>query len=175
MPLASSSSSSSRFASNGEVEIANTRNAFVNLAKSIPFVCSSANSYITSLVSKTFEANFVPTYFQMPYIYSVCDNLFHGIYKESSYVENNIIITKYEIPYKRQNKEEIVTITTYFNTLTNILFYEVPRELSYNSLIRASVAVTPLSDGSFSGKIAIPTSFTTLLLPNIRGGFFRLK
>jgi len=144
---------------------------FVELAKSIPFVSSNANSYITCLVSKTFEPNFKPTYFQIPYIYSACDNLVNGIYKESSSVEDNIIITKYEIPYKRQNKEEIVIITTYLNTLTNILFYEVPSEFTYNSLKQASVAVTTLSDGSFSGKIAIPTTFTSLLFPQYPNRF----
>ena len=159
----------------GQIEITNTKNVFVDLAKSIPFVCSSVNSYITSLVSKTFEPNFKPTYFQIPYIYSVCDNLFNGIYKESSSVEDNIISTKYEIPYKRQNKEEIVIITTYLNTLTNILFYEVPSELTYNSLKQASVAVTTLSDGSFSGKIAIPTTFTSLLLPKYPNRFLPFK
>jgi hypothetical protein len=80
---------------------------FVELAKSIPFVSSNANSYITSLVSKTFEPNFKPTYFQIPYIYSACDNLVNGIYKESSSLEDNIIIIVNDLDKVKNIKETL--------------------------------------------------------------------
>jgi len=157
----------SNFVLNTQIEIKNIENLFISLANSIPAITSSADSYITSLVSKTLESNFEPTYFQIPFIYSASNNLINGNYKESSITDKDIIITTYEIPYKGEFKDEIAIITTYFNTLTNILFYEIPNEFSYNSLKQAAIAVTKLKDGSFSGKIAIPTTFTSSLFPQI--------
>jgi hypothetical protein len=156
---------SSKFQNNFQFKTLNTGNLFVDLAYSISSITSLVRSYITSLVSKSSEPNFQPNYFQIPFIYSVADNLINGNYKESSVNEKNVIVTTYKIPYKGEYKEEISTFITYFNTLTNILFYEIPREFSYNSLEQGSVALIKLSDGSFSGKIAIPTTFISSLFP----------
>jgi hypothetical protein len=164
------------FASKGVIRINQSilDKIFVSLSKSIPFICSNTNSFITSFVSKNLEKNFEPTYFQIPFIYSAVDNLFNGNYKESSSIEDNIIISKYEIPYKGKLKEEIVNIVTYFNNSTNILFYEIPREFTYNSFKQASVAITSLNDGSFSGKILIPATFTSLLFSQYPSRFLSL-
>jgi hypothetical protein len=60
----------SPFQLNGNVGITKTGNSFIDLAYSVPFLASSSDSYITSLVSKQLIINFEPTYFQCPFIYS---------------------------------------------------------------------------------------------------------
>ena len=165
------------FFSSGQIVIKQSKldKIFIALSKSIPFICSNTNSFINSYVSKTLEPNFKPTFFQIPFIYSAADNLFNGNYKHSSSIEDNIIITKYDIPYKGEFTEKIVSIITYFNISTNILFYEIPREFSYNSLKQSSVAITLLNNGSFAGKIAIPYTFISLLLLPFQSRFLSFK
>jgi hypothetical protein len=150
------------FTTNGQVAISNSGNEFIDLSYSIPFIVSNVNTYITSLVSKTLIQGFEPTYFQIPYIYSFADNLINGNYKDSLEIKDNLIITTYKIPYQGNNKkEEIATIVTYFNTETKILWYEIPREFTYNSVEESQVAIVKLDDGSYSGKYNIPVSFIT--------------
>jgi hypothetical protein len=147
------------FTISGQVTTTSLGNAFIDLGDAFPFITSAANVFITSLVSKTLIPNFEPTYFQIPYIYSSKDNLSNGNYTSSVSTEPDLIITTYKIPYKGEFKEEIATIITYFNTVTKILFYEIPREFTYNSKDQASVSIIQLEDLSFSGKILIPVSF----------------
>lgn len=144
----------------GSVGLGDSNDLFVKLAYTVPFAASSANVYITSKLSLQFIQDFNPSYFQIPYIYSAADNLINGNYTSSSKSEDNIIITNYEIPYTSKFKKELVTIVTYFNKDTNILFYEIPRVFSYNSKDQASVAVTQDSN-DFIGKVKIPASFIT--------------
>jgi hypothetical protein len=142
----------------GTINLGESTDLFVKLAYSVPFTTSSIDAFITSLVSKKFISNFEPTYFQIPYIYSAADNLINGNYTSSVSNIGNKIITSYVIPYKSLLGPKNVTITTYVDTITNILFYEIPREFSYNSKDQASVAVTP-SGPDYIGKVSIPSSF----------------
>jgi hypothetical protein len=145
----------------GEVSITQTANSFVDLAYSIPFLASEADAYITSILSKQFIIGFEPTFFQVPYIYSCADNLINGNYTYSSTDNGTHVITTYKIPYKGELTELVATIVTDFNKETNILFYEVPREFSYNSVDQASLAFIQLADGSFNGTLLIPSSFVS--------------
>lgn len=154
------------FKSEGQVKTTNTANSFVDLAYSVPFLASASDAYITDLLSKQFIIGFEPTFFQIPYIYSYADNLINGNYIISSVsTEGDLTITTYKVPYKGEFKEEIATIVTYFNKKTNILFHEIPREFSYNSVEQASVATSMDADGSFSGVYSIPYSFVTNITP----------
>jgi hypothetical protein len=150
-----------KFSTKGNISLGSSDDIFVDLAYTLPFAGSAADAYITSRVSKQFLLNFEPTYFQIPYVYSAADNLINGNYKKTVTVEDNKVITTYIIPYTRDLVSAEVTITTILNTLTNILFYQIPREFSYNSKEEASVAVVP--DGTeYIGKLLIPSSFITI-------------
>ena len=151
----------SSFSTVGSINLGNSTDLFTKLAYSVPFGLSAVDAYITSLVSKKFITGFEPTYFQIPYIYSASDNLINGNYTSSSVTEGSKLITTYIIPYNSKPEIKTVTITTYFDETTNILFYEIPREFSYNSKDQASVAVAE-SGSDFVGKIYIPSSFVTL-------------
>ena len=146
------------FSSKGSVGLGESDDMFVHLAYTAPFMFSAADSYITSEVSRQLILGFKPSYFQIPYIYSASDNLVNGKYTSSSKIDGDLVITEYVVPYTGMVKEEYVLITTYFHNLTNILFYEVPRVFSYNSIDQASVAVTP-NGKDFVGKVSIPSSF----------------
>jgi hypothetical protein len=146
------------FSGTSSITIGSSQDTFVDLAYSLPSAASFADSYITSIVSKKFLMNFEPTFFQIPYIYSAADNLINENYKKFIKTEDTKIITTYVIPYIRDLVNAEVTITTYLDILTNILFYEVPREFSYNSKDQASVAIVP-EETDFVGKIQIPESF----------------
>lgn len=160
-PTVDDSALGNRFTGSATIAIGDSPDLFVSLAYMLPSGGSFADSYITSLVSKNFLINFEPTFFQIPYIYSAADNLINGNYKKSVEEEGEKIITTYIVPYKRELIDAEATITTYFDKKTNILFYEVPSEFTYNSSEKASVAVTP--DGAnYIGKILIPASFITL-------------
>jgi hypothetical protein len=147
------------FKTSGFVKIASTLDTFVDLAYTLPFAASGADAYISSLVTKTFSNTFEPKFFQIPYIYSAADNLINGKFILEIKVEDNKIITTYKIPYIRELKEVVATIVTYFDTITEILFYEVPREFSYESKEQASVAITTKDNQDYNGKIAIPESW----------------
>lgn len=151
-------SSIGTFSCNSKFAVTNSGSLFIDLANSISCFACAANYYISSIVSVTLsDCNF----FQIPYIISALRNLENGKYTESSVTENGIVITTYLIPYSTDLLEKTITLITYFNNLTNILFYEIPREFSYNSKEQSSVAITFLEDGSFPGKIFIPASFTS--------------
>jgi len=159
-------SNASTYTSTGSISIKKTGNSFVDLAYSVPFLSSDADIYITSLASKRLISEFEPTFFQVPYIYSYANNLINGNYTSSSSDDGNLIITTYQIPYKGELKNQVATIVTYYDKSTNILFHEIPREFSYNSVDQASVSYVQIADGSFIGKLNIPSSFITNV-PNL--------
>lgn len=152
-------SSSTNFSWNGTINLANeSQPSFLKFIDIFVFNVSVANNYISNLLSKRDTNNYKPFFFNIPYIYSVRTNLIDGNYTSSISNENNLVITTYKVPYKGQFKEEIVTIVTYLNQSTKILFYEIPNELSYNSKESASVAITD-NDIKRNGKLNIPASF----------------
>lgn len=151
------------FTTVGEVGIINSGNSnfFVDFAYSVPFLASAADAYITSLLSNEIIIGLEPSYFQVPYIYSCCSNLINGNYTSTVDDQGDIVVTIYQIPYKTQVVEKTANIVTYFNKQTNILFYEVPREFTYNSVDQASLAFIEFEDGSFKGTLLIPSSFVS--------------
>ena len=152
------------FEAETQVTIIKDMDLFVSLAYSLPSITSAADSFITSILSQQILMNFTPTFFQVNYIYSAVDNLANGNYKKQIISEHNcsLIKTLYEIPYKRDDIERIVKILTTFNIHTKILWYEIPREFSYDSFEQASVAYG-INGNNFIGKCLIPPSFTNNL------------
>jgi hypothetical protein len=142
-------------------EVSNTGNIFVDLAYSVPCLASANNTYISTILSKQmkFLDNFKTVFFNMNYIYSYSDNLINGKYTSSTSDNGKIIKTIYNIPYQGEFKEEITTVITYFNKETNILFHEIPREFSNNSVEQASIAYIQFPDGIVKGTVNIPDSF----------------
>jgi len=161
--------------SQSSISVSNTGNSFIDLAYSIPTIASNADSYITSLVSKKLAANFSPTFFQIPYIYSAADNLIKGKYTSSTSNDGNNVITTYKISYQGEFKEEVATIVTYSDVTTGILFYEIPREFSYNSVDQASIAYSLTADGNYDGLVNIPSSFVSNVNDSIYEFKFNIK
>jgi hypothetical protein len=155
------SSAKPAFTTSGSITLGDSNELFVKLAYTLPFSLSAADTFITSLVSRNFINNFEPGYFQIPYTYSACDNIINGNYTSSVTTIDSKIITTYIVPYKSEFIEKNVTFKTYFDLITNILFYEIPREFSYNSKDQGSIAVTA-SGTDFIGKISIPSTFFTV-------------
>ena len=153
--------SKSMFSTSSDVLTTSSGDDFVDVINSVPFIISSANSYISNTLANNklnrSDSNFV----EVGNLHQISQNLVDGNY--SKLVENdenkNLIVTTYKIPYKDELKEKIATIKTYYDPTTKILFYEIPREFTYNSKDQASISITKLPDLSFVGKLLIPGSF----------------
>jgi hypothetical protein len=157
---------SSTLINSSDFFIAFSNDLFVELAKACTFSLSDSNVFITSNLSfkEDREDNFKPTYFQIPYIYSAADNLTNGNFKKSVTIEGNTIITTYYIPYKVSNilNDKIVVYVVYFNTDTQTIFFEIPREFTFNSKESSSTALT-INGENTQGIFLIPKSFTNAL------------
>ena len=149
------------FSSNGNVNLNNTKNDFVDLANTMPYICSLLNAYICSLVS--FNEGFTANFFNISALFSLSDNLFKCNFISEEFNQNNLIITTYKIPYKDDVKDKIATFITYYNQNTKILWYILPKEFTNNSPDEVSIASTSkLNDGSYQGSYALPASFTQI-------------
>lgn len=122
----------------------------------IPFAISAINAFITSLAVA--QKSTEPTFFNSPYLYYLSDSLVLGNYLESSFTEGILTVTTYLVPYQTEFKIETATIVTFFNSETKILFFQIPKEFSYNSLELASVATASVETG-YHAKIQFPQSF----------------
>jgi hypothetical protein len=143
----------------GLISINNLNDLFLDTIYALPFLCSGADEFITTKVSSKFVTSRSPIYFQIPYIYSAADNIYYGKYTSTTVKEDNEIITTYIVPYKSELKEETITITTIYNEISKILFFQIPREFSYNSKDEGSIAIYNSMDNNYKGKILIPDSF----------------
>jgi hypothetical protein len=149
---------SSKFTTEGSVPIIQSQDTFISLANTIPLISSAANSLIITKSSQNDQKGFSPTFFNISYIDSVVTNIENGNYQSSSTTEDNQIITNYLIPYNTDTGEKILNLTTILDSTTNITFYTVPRDLTYNSVKEASVAIVP-NGKNYIGKINIPRNF----------------
>jgi len=145
-----------KFETKGSLQLTNTGNAFTDLAPVIPFAISAINAYITSLAVQ--KNSLEPTFFNSPYLYSLSNNLVLGNYLESSFTEGILTATTYLVPYQSEFRIETATIVTFFNSETKILFFQIPKEFSYNSLELAAVA-TGIIETGYHAKVQVPQSF----------------
>jgi hypothetical protein len=140
----------------GTVELSNSEDIFVNLAYTYPFISSSINQYITSHVSQNFILNFEPTFVQMPYLDTISNNLVNGRFTVTSLVENNLVVITYNVEY---NDNQYVNIITYYNPDTNILFFELPRQISYDSADQLSFSFSEINTEEINGRMIVPESW----------------
>ena len=116
--------SKSMFSTSSDVLTTSSGDDFVDVINSVPFIISSANSYISNTLANNklnrSDSNFV----EVGNLHQISQNLVDGNY--SKLVENdenkNLIVTTYKIPYKDELKEKIATIKTYYDPTTKILF-----------------------------------------------------
>ena len=157
--MASSKCSTPYLTIEGSIPINNLNDLFLDTIYALPFICSGADEFISTKVNDSKKLNKIPIYFQIPYIYSAADNIYYGKYTSTTIKEDNEIITTYIVPYKSELKEETVTITTIYNEISKILFFQIPREFSYNSKDEGSIAIYNSTDNNYKGKLLIPDSF----------------
>ena len=144
------------FIQKDKISTTNTGNIFIDFVNSIPFITSNINDYINLIISSNLNNDFVENnFFKIILINSVVDNLLKGNYTHISEIFDNEIITYYTIPYQDKYLSKKVTITTIYNSLSNILFYDIPKEFSYNSESMANVSII-INDNFYKGKIFIP-------------------
>ena len=145
----------------GLTTLGNTGNTFQDSSNSLSFTSSACNFFITTFISKQLIDGFEPTFIRIPYIYSLAENISNGNFKESIVIHKDLIITTYLIPFQTETIETIATFIIYNNTKTNINWFQIPREFTYNSKEEVSVAISKQLDGSYKGIYNIPASFYT--------------
>jgi len=157
------------FNTNGSLELTNTGNLFVDLSPVTPFAISAINAYITSLAvaQKTLE----PTFFNTPFLYSFSSNLVLGNFLESTVSEGKFITTTYVVPYQGYTKIETAIVVTILDTETKIVFFQIPKEFSYESVELAAVATVPVETG-YNAIVQVPYSFID---KNVNNVFTELK
>jgi len=150
---------SKSFQSTSTIQLNSSDDLFIRLAYNSPLGSSSADAYITSLVS-SIQNKYQPSYFEVPLIYSAADNLVNGNYNKSITVQGSKTITTYNVPYKVPNEiqDKYVKYITYYDSETKFLFFEIPSEFTYNNKEKASISVIN-NILNIQGKLSIPKSF----------------
>jgi hypothetical protein len=85
-------------------------------------------------------------------ILTLAENLYNNNYTKSIVEEGNKVITQYIIPFLKNNE---TIITTYFDKLSNTLFYEIPAEFHNFISDKVSVALIKDLDNSVIGKFLL--------------------
>jgi hypothetical protein len=157
-----------KFKSTGNTSIKNTGDNFIDLIPSMLNLLSSANQFIsTKIIDDKITYNYEPSFFQLPYIVSIIDNVNKNNFTSSNSTQGNIITSIYNIPYTGLNGEKIATFITFYETEKQILEYIIPKDLSYNSPEEAFV-YSSTKDGKINCYIVIPKSF---YLPALNSGY----
>jgi hypothetical protein len=149
-----------KFKSEGSVQLNQNPDTFLKLVSTIPFLTSGANSYITTKSKQDISIGFIPTFFNLSYIDSAAENLENGNFQSSTTIEDNQLVTNYSVPYQTETGEKILSLTTIYDSISNYTFFSVPRDLTYNSVKEASVALVP-NGSNYSGRLNIPKNFYT--------------
>ena len=82
-----------------------------------------------------------------------------------------IITTTYLVIYQGYTKIETATVVTIFNIETKILFFQIPKEFSYESFELAAVATASVESG-YNAIVQIPYNFID---KNVKNVFTELK
>ena len=101
------------------------------------------------------------SFFQLPYIISIIDNVNKNNYTYTSSTKDNLVTSIYNIEYKSFMEKKIVTFITYYDIEKQLLNYEIPSQLNYNSLDQAIVYVQKNSN-NYNYNLLIPKSFYLL-------------
>ena len=149
------------FSSSGTTSIKNTGDIFIDLVPTMLNLLSAGDEYIASEVIKNQLYIDDSSFFQLPYIISIIDNVNKNNYTYTSSTKDNLITSIYNIEYKSFMERKIVTFITYYDIDKQLLNYEIPRELNYYSLDQAIVYVEKNSN-NYNYNLFIPQSFYLL-------------
>jgi len=149
------------FSSSGKTSIKNTGDIFIDLIPTMLNLLSAGDEYIANEVIQNQLYIDDSSFFQLPYIISIIDNVNKNNYTYTSSTKDNLITSIYNIEYKSFMEKKIVTFITYYDIEKQLLNYEIPRELNYNSLDQAIVYVEKNSN-NYNYNLLIPQSFYLL-------------
>jgi len=149
------------FSSSGTTSIKNTGDIFIDLVPTMLNLLSAGDEYIANEVIKNQLYIDDSSFFQLPYIISIIDNVNKNNYTYTSSTKDNLITSIYNIEYKSFMEKKIVTFITYYDIEKQLLNYKIPRELNYNSLNQAMVYVEKNSN-NYNYNLLIPKSFYLL-------------
>jgi hypothetical protein len=147
--------------SQGGMLIGTTGNLFVDFSFAATLISSSSNLAISTLATREIKTTFLPTFLKENDIYSASQNIVKGNYKENIIKQDTTIITTYIIPYEDESGINYVTLTTFYDNITKILFYNIPSKFVTKSLIKekVSISLTTDVDGRIVGKTIIPAIY----------------
>ena len=149
------------FSSTGATRINYTGDIFIDLVPTMLNLLSAADEYIANEVIQNQLYIDDSSFFQLPYIISIIDNVNKNNYTYTSSTKDNLITSIYNIEYKSFMEKKIVTFITYYDIEKQLLNYEIPRELNYYSLEQAIVYVEKNSN-NYNYNLLIPQSFYLL-------------
>jgi len=149
------------FSSSGTTSIKNTGDIFIDLVPTMLNLLSAGNEYIANEVIKNQLYIDDSSFFQLPYIISIIDNVNKNNYTYTSSTKDNLVTSIYNIEYKSFMEKKIVTFITYYDIDKQLLNYEIPSQLNYNSLDQAIVYVEKNSN-NYNYNLFIPQSFYLL-------------
>jgi len=149
------------FNSSGTTRINNTGDIFIDLVPTMLNLLSAGDEYIANEVIKNQLYIDDSSFFQLPYIISIIDNVNKNNYTYTSSTKDNLITSIYNIEYESFMEKRIVTFITYYNIDLQLLNYEIPSQLNYNSLEQAIVYVEKNND-NYNFNLKIPKSFYSL-------------
>jgi len=133
------------FYSSGITRKNNTGDLFIDqITTMISFLSVGDNLISHELYNKTNLGE--QNYFQLQYIYSLINNINNNNYTSSFSVNENLVTSIYNIPYKALLEEKIATFIVFYDVEKQLLNYEIPRELSNNSINQAIVNIIINSD-----------------------------
>jgi hypothetical protein len=149
---------SKTYVTTGITIVNNKGDLFIDLVPSMINLLSAGDSYISNLLINNDENYSSPSFFQLPFIVSIIDNVNSGNYSFTTSTNNNLVTSIYSIPYKGLINDNIATFITFYNTELNLLKYIIPRELTYQSKDEAYVYATK-SNNKYNIYLIIPNSF----------------
>ena len=133
-----------KFESTGTTNKNITGDEFIDQIPTMINLLSTGNEYISNFLStQLINGNNLqePSFFQLPFISSIIQNVNNNNYTFSSSTNGNLVTAIYNIPYKGLLEERIATFITFYDKERKLLNYEIPRDLSYNSKEQAIVNV----------------------------------
>jgi hypothetical protein len=145
----------------GGLILGTSSNVFIDLAFSAPLLATGADLAITTLGTQEVQTDFIPTFLKQNDIYSACQNIVKGNYTFTEERNGTIVKTTNLIPYTDEYATSEAILITYYDIITKILFYELPKEFTTQPLIeeRSSVSVTIGPDGRIVGQGFIPAIY----------------
>lgn len=143
----------------GETKVNLSNDRFIALIPTMVNLLSEGDSVISNVIIDEAIDLTLPSFFQLPYVVSIIDNVNKNNYTSNSSTNGDLITSIYNIPYQSLEGEKTITFTTFYNTVKDLLTYQIPRVLSYNSKNQATVYASNNDSKSTIIYLEIPQSF----------------